>query len=228
MPTAGKSTRGWRGRGRAGLTAEMVNCSARLPICPACPLLQTSFKTSPVRQSLLANSSFPTLAPEHCPQYGARATLTQLTQQPPPDVLAATQAEGGGEAMQAEIWQVGWGTGSPPCWQYSRCRESLGGLGGQQPHLDRCRHSMKRGMGPPMSQRQAAGNELPARSCRCVLPTSAPVRGSMGVRCRRPPRPSLTWSSSCGRGRRCWSARRRQSGRPALPRRTSGEGRRVA
>ncbi|KAL4422537.1 hypothetical protein ABPG75_008734 [Micractinium tetrahymenae] len=39
-------------------------------------------------------------------EYTARATLTQLTQQPPPDVLAATQAEGGGDAMQAEIWQA--------------------------------------------------------------------------------------------------------------------------
>ncbi|KAL4424708.1 hypothetical protein ABPG77_000051 [Micractinium sp. CCAP 211/92] len=39
-------------------------------------------------------------------EYAARATLTELTQQPPPDVLAATQAEGGGEAMQAEIWQA--------------------------------------------------------------------------------------------------------------------------
>ena len=43
-------------------------------------------------------------------QYEAQSALTQLTQQPPPELTAATQA-GGDEALQADIWQVGlpWG-----------------------------------------------------------------------------------------------------------------------
>ena len=39
-------------------------------------------------------------------QWETQTVLTQLTQQPPPEVLAATQG-GGDNDTQAEIWQVG-------------------------------------------------------------------------------------------------------------------------
>lgn len=39
-------------------------------------------------------------------QWETQTVLTQLTQQPPPEVLAATQG-GGDNDTHAEIWQVG-------------------------------------------------------------------------------------------------------------------------
>lgn len=85
----------------------------RLPVersCTVCHNLSscgTPLPGPPLLRALLASLDPRPVCPEPCTQYAARVTLTQLTQQPPPDVLAATQADGDGDAVQAEIWQVG-------------------------------------------------------------------------------------------------------------------------
>jgi hypothetical protein len=86
-------------------------------------------------------------------QYEAQSALTQLTQQPPPELTAATQA-GGDEALQADIWQV-------------RCPGGDSWLAMPDPVACRCvRHSF-------------VGQDCPALLLRCpVSPPKAAPHGN--------------------------------------------------